>query len=790
MTNKSCRFLAGYSLGYIIGLMLLVSMSIQLISQAHAASPKEENLQNFLSSFDATNPAGQEIDANGIREQFSGPLKARVNNLDNTTLKNFIAHMEAKGIPLKEVVAYAPDTFDTAFQAFSARAETPTAAEASSVPNPGGIIPEKMTHGSLSSNLTNFLSASSPTMALNARRVIANYPKRKDSPKKENTKSVDTTQTAEKYLQNIKGQLASSEDITLQSCEMLPYFVRNCEPFQCVDRSNAEGTITTELYGTGKDKQCYFSRIHKDNNLNVQATIDCVFGNESRDTYSKGLEQLIARQYNVDAVQNSYEYRQYVKTMENHCFADNEKREYMALNELDSLDAFHPALTYLDLEGEGGTEIANINIDDSSEMSDSPPPAPDNTTEPQPVQTAESSETVTTEDSTSTTETASAGELDILDILDEQPAQSLTTSPPKKQPEDEPLAQSDENLTDNYSETLEDLEALEKERKELLKKSVLNDADRAYLALLEQQIKFIPAQKKLSDRTQEALKGVEESFINNRIDDYEAKQNALGEDDEYVYINRGDRLENEASAPRAEKDMTVTLVDEQGNAIDAGEEEEEIIPTNRVAGATIEIREFGADAKNIDVQSKLNEGYRALIVGQTSAAISIYRAILKVENENKNALFGLATAYHRNHQVIQARETYTRILTLDPNHKDALNNFLVLVAEESPENALYELQRLERINPEFSPIPAQIAMVYLKTGDADKAERYLKRALSLSPDNVVYKYNLAITLDQMDEVEQAIIFYRDVIEEIKSGAVIPGSFESVVERLSYLENSR
>jgi Tfp pilus assembly protein PilF len=178
-----------------------------------------------------------------------------------------------------------------------------------------------------------------------------------------------------------------------------------------------------------------------------------------------------------------------------------------------------------------------------------------------------------------------------------------------------------------------------------------------------------------------------------------------------------------------------------------------------------------------------------LLAGQLAASSTIYKEILEKDPNNKDALFGLATAYHKNSQFDQARDIYTKILEKDHNNKEVLNNFLVLVSEEAPEDALIELQKLERINSDFSPIPAQIAMIYLKMNNPQKAERYLRRAVILSPDNITYKYNLAITSDRLENHRQAIRLYRQIVEAVQNGAVIPGSIENIQERLTFLEES-
>ena len=115
-----------------------------------------------------------------------------------------------------------------------------------------------------------------------------------------------------------------------------------------------------------------------------------------------------------------------------------------------------------------------------------------------------------------------------------------------------------------------------------------------------------------------------------------------------------------------------------------------------------------------------------------------------------------------------------------------MNNFLVLVSDESPQDALPELERLEARNPDFSPIPAQTAIVLDKLGFKDEARAKMLRAIELAPDNMTYKYNLAIMLDHQGRVADATALYRMLIESSLRGEKVPASTDAMQRRLNYL----
>ena len=126
---------------------------------------------------------------------------------------------------------------------------------------------------------------------------------------------------------------------------------------------------------------------------------------------------------------------------------------------------------------------------------------------------------------------------------------------------------------------------------------------------------------------------------------------------------------------------------------------------------------------SVNLDYELEKAYNALNAGQSEAAIAIYKNVLANAPNNADALFGLATTYHRARQLDMARPYYSRLLAVAPNHREGFNNFLVLLADEAPKEALTELTKLEDKNPAFSPIPAQMSLIYQKLGDLDKSTK-------------------------------------------------------------------
>jgi tetratricopeptide (TPR) repeat protein len=146
--------------------------------------------------------------------------------------------------------------------------------------------------------------------------------------------------------------------------------------------------------------------------------------------------------------------------------------------------------------------------------------------------------------------------------------------------------------------------------------------------------------------------------------------------------------------------------------------------------------------------------------------------------------------YHRARQFDKARPLYRRLLLIDPQNRDGFNNFLVLLADEAPREALVEMGKLETANPGFSNIPAQMAVIYEKIGDQDKAIGKMFRAVELAPENLTYRYNLAIMLDKQKNYDEAAKLYRQLIEAAARGEKIPGNVDNIQQRLTFISSNR
>ena len=191
--------------------------------------------------------------------------------------------------------------------------------------------------------------------------------------------------------------------------------------------------------------------------------------------------------------------------------------------------------------------------------------------------------------------------------------------------------------------------------------------------------------------------------------------------------------------------------------------------------------------RKADPLSDLKMGLEALQAGQMEGAIAYYKKVLQVEPKNTNALFGLGTAYQKSQQYDQARECYLKVLKTDQRHLGALNNFMLLAAEENPPEAIKYLEMIQKYNSEFAPVPAQIAMAYLKMNRYDQAAQNMGRAAVLDPDNMQYRYYLALLMEKLGVNDIATKLYEQMLQRNRAdGTPLPDDVREIRERLSML----
>jgi tetratricopeptide (TPR) repeat protein len=194
-------------------------------------------------------------------------------------------------------------------------------------------------------------------------------------------------------------------------------------------------------------------------------------------------------------------------------------------------------------------------------------------------------------------------------------------------------------------------------------------------------------------------------------------------------------------------------------------------------GDAVQVREVSQNAKD-----NVGAGYSALVSGAYDMSLGFYDRALRDEPTSVLALLGRGAALQKMRRLDEAQAAYNRVLAIDPDNREALSNLTVILDENAPAEAIAKLLVMEKDYPTFSPIKAQLGLAYAKQGSMNAALDYLRRATALSPESVMYQYNMALVLDHLSLSDQAVVAYERVLANLASGRSAPELSSTDIER--------
>jgi tetratricopeptide (TPR) repeat protein len=160
------------------------------------------------------------------------------------------------------------------------------------------------------------------------------------------------------------------------------------------------------------------------------------------------------------------------------------------------------------------------------------------------------------------------------------------------------------------------------------------------------------------------------------------------------------------------------------------------------------------------INPDLTAAYNALAAGDYAAAVQKYGRLAATEPLNIDAQLGLATAAARGGDKALATQHYRRVLALDPRNGLAIMG-LVTMNDGVPSAALeIELKTMIGRNPEAAPLHFALGNLYSSSLRWTEAQQAYFDAFRIEPQNADYLFNLAVSLDQLNQARLALDYYR------------------------------
>lgn len=151
--------------------------------------------------------------------------------------------------------------------------------------------------------------------------------------------------------------------------------------------------------------------------------------------------------------------------------------------------------------------------------------------------------------------------------------------------------------------------------------------------------------------------------------------------------------------------------------------------------------------------------YRALQEGNLEEARMLYQRLANSEPRNVDALLGLASIGAQQQRSDQAGKFYLQALEAEPKNAAAQAGLIALIGSADPLAAESRLKQLIAAQPSAF-LYFTLGNLYAEQAKWPAAEQAYFQAQQLEPENADYAYNLAVSLEHLNQPAIALTYYR------------------------------
>jgi len=188
------------------------------------------------------------------------------------------------------------------------------------------------------------------------------------------------------------------------------------------------------------------------------------------------------------------------------------------------------------------------------------------------------------------------------------------------------------------------------------------------------------------------------------------------------------------------------------------------------------------------LNANLSKAYTAFQRGDDENARTTYHAVLQQDPKNRDALLGLAAIALRNDDFQKAQKFYQDVLAYYPQDKVAQVGLMAAQSVQMPEETESYLKFLLSQSPTAAFIHFSLANFYAQHERWAEAQQAYAQAFKYDNQRADYAYNLAVSLEHLQQKQAALQYYRQALYLSQFQAV---NFEikAIEQRLLVLENS-
>ncbi len=173
------------------------------------------------------------------------------------------------------------------------------------------------------------------------------------------------------------------------------------------------------------------------------------------------------------------------------------------------------------------------------------------------------------------------------------------------------------------------------------------------------------------------------------------------------------------------------------------------------------------DAGSAKLDPLLASAYQAFMAGDSGKAENDYRKALRQTPNSRDALLGLAAIAASRGQAEEAATHYLRVLQLDPKDAAAQAGLIGLKGYTDPVSSESRLKTLLSQTPDAGYLHFALGNLYAHQSRWSEAQEAYFNALHADSGNADYAFNLAVSLDHLDQRKPALVYYQRALSLLK-----------------------
>lgn len=212
--------------------------------------------------------------------------------------------------------------------------------------------------------------------------------------------------------------------------------------------------------------------------------------------------------------------------------------------------------------------------------------------------------------------------------------------------------------------------------------------------------------------------------------------------------------------------------------------------SNKAAESKIHIQQ---SSREDPVESLIMDAYNAFQRGDYGRAETLYQEVLTDEPRNRDATLGLAAIALKQQRYEYAKQKYLALLQLNPKDSLAiagLSSLSQVSAQHLADSGLSEsqLKFMLKEQPDASHLYFALGSLYAAKNQWPQAQSAYFSAWSGDSNQADYAFNLAVSLDHINQPQQALQYYQLSLKLMRSSAA-NFSATQVQQRISSLQEA-